>query len=847
MIGRKIGHYRVLAELGRGGMGVVYEAEDSKLGRRVALKILPPELASDPERLARLKRESRAVASINHPNIVTIYSVDEVDGSVFLSLEKVEGTTLERHVGRGGVDLEEFFEISVPLADAVSAAHDQGVIHRDLKPSNVMLTPEGRIKVLDFGLAKLRQEERDPGSKAVSTETLTTGGKIGGTVPFMSPEHLRGDPVDHRSDVFSLGVILYFMATGKRPFRGGSSADLVSSILRDEPSSVSELRAGLPKHLGRIIRHAMEKAPDRRFQSAKDLRNELEDLRRELFAGEGSATAVALPGARRRARSLAARAAIAGAAVVAALAAIAVWRLAERQPPPAVRPGYLAVGSFRSFTGEVGPGYLRRGISETLRRRLAGLEGVYVVSAGGDPQPDLVLESDARRGGGALSVSYRLSDLSRQVVAGDVLQGPPGRLDELLDRVGEAASRALAERLGREVAYSPKPRRELDPEALELYFRGLGALHPESSEPDLGAAVEALEAAVARASGFAPAYAALGEARRRMYMEMPEEGILASAREACDRALGLDSGLAAARVCRGDLLRARDRPLEAVDEYLAAIAADPTEIDAYLGLEMANLALGLREAGERAWRRAIDLAPDFWAGPFFLGAFYSDYGEYRLALDSMERSLELAPANATVHTGLGGIFYFLGRYEEAIRALERSIEIRPDFPAYSNLGSVAFILRLFEDAVRAYESAVDFDSADYRTWGNLAKAYYWAPGRREEARVAFERAVEMCRARIAAEPGDADAVILLSYDLAMLGERERALAALEKALAMRPNEGHYFYLAALVHAQLGDRGEALDFLERSVAGGYSTAEIRTSVELDDLRTEPRFKALLAVQ
>ncbi len=843
MIGRTIGHYRVLSELGRGGMGVVYEAEDTKLGRRVALKVLPPELAGDSERLARLRRESRAVASINHPNIVTIYSVDEIDGHVFLSLEKVEGATLERHVPRGGVDLEEFFEISVPLADAVSAAHEEGVIHRDLKPSNVMLTPQGRVKVLDFGLAKLRRAEGDPDATVHSTETLTTGGRVGGTIPFMSPEHLRGEPVDHRSDVFSLGVILYYMATGKRPFRGGSSADVASSILRDEPSSVSELRAGLPNHLGRIIRHAMEKAPDRRFQSAKDLRNELEDLRRELFAGEGSATAVALPAARRRSRSLVAGAAIAALLVVAALAATLLWERAEPDGPPPARPGYLAVGSFRSFTGEEGPAHLRRGVAEMLRRRLAGLRGAYVVRAGGDPEPDLLLEVDARRGGGALAVSYRLSDAARQVVAGDVLQGPPERLDELLDRIGEAA----AGRLERAASYSPPPRRELHPEALDLYFRGLSALYPGDSAPDPAAAAAALEAAVERAPDFAPAHAALGEARRRRHLESPESVRLDAAREACDRALALDPGLAAARICRGDLLRARERPLEAVEEYVAAIAADPTEIDAYLGLERANLALGLREPGERAWRRAIELAPDFWAGHFFLGAFFSDHGEYQEALAHLERSRELAPRNATVETGLGGIFYFLGRYEEAIRALERSIDIRPDFPAYSNLGSVAFILRLFGDAVRAYESAIGFESADYRTWGNLARAYHWAPGRRGEARAAFERAVEMCEARLAADPGDADATILMAYDLAMLGERERALAALEQALAMRPNEGHYFYLAALVHGQLGNREAALDWLERSVASGYSTAEIRTSVELDELRQEPRFQALLAAQ
>jgi eukaryotic-like serine/threonine-protein kinase len=253
VIGQTLAHYRITAALGAGGMGEVWRATDTKLGRDVALKVLPQEFAEDAGRLDRFEREARAVASLNHPHIVTIYSVEDADGIRFLTMELVEGKTLDGMIPEGGFDLQRFFELATPLAEAISAAHDKSVIHRDLKPSNVMVDGEGRVKVLDFGLAKLQQPEGVSNSTELPTEALTGVGTIVGTMPYMSPEQVEGKIVDHRTDVFSLGVLLYEMATGERPFRGGSSPALMSSILRDVPPSVVEMRDDLPRHLGRIV------------------------------------------------------------------------------------------------------------------------------------------------------------------------------------------------------------------------------------------------------------------------------------------------------------------------------------------------------------------------------------------------------------------------------------------------------------------------------------------------------------------------------------------------------------------------------------------------------------------
>jgi serine/threonine protein kinase len=287
MLGRTIAHYKVLEKLGSGGMGDVYLAEDTELDRKVALKVLPHDLSDSEERRVRFKREAKALAALNHPNIVTVYSVEEADRVHFMTMELVEGKTLAELLPRQGFTLDRFFDIATPLADAVAAAHARGIVHRDLKPGNVMLAKEGHVKVLDFGLAKPTGGLAGTfGTSELPTEAKTGQGVIVGTVSYMSAEQAQGRVVDARSDIFSLGIVFYEMLTGRRPFQGDTPTEVLSSIIKDVPSSISEIRAGIPRELSRLVRRCLEKDPSRRIQSALDVRNELEDLKREVGSGE---------------------------------------------------------------------------------------------------------------------------------------------------------------------------------------------------------------------------------------------------------------------------------------------------------------------------------------------------------------------------------------------------------------------------------------------------------------------------------------------------------------------------------------------------------------------------------
>ena len=285
--GARLGPYEIQSALGAGGMGEVYGAYDPKLKRDIAIKVLPATTARDAERRAGFEREAQSIAALNHPNIVTVYSVEEADGVLFLTMELVEGKPLSDLMMKGGQPLARILSLAIPLADAVSAAHRKGITHRDLKPANVMVTVDGRVKVLDFGLAKLTEPSLGGGSaSALPTRPVTSEGLIVGTVAYMSPEQAEGKAVDHRSDVFSLGVILYEMATGERPFRGDTSAAVITSLLRDTPRPITDFNHTLPRDLAVIVRRCLARDPEYRTQTAKDLRNDLEDLKHDVDSGE---------------------------------------------------------------------------------------------------------------------------------------------------------------------------------------------------------------------------------------------------------------------------------------------------------------------------------------------------------------------------------------------------------------------------------------------------------------------------------------------------------------------------------------------------------------------------------
>ena len=347
MIGKTLSYYRILEKLGEGGMGEVYAAEDTQLHRVVALKILPQEMALDSERLQRFQREAQAVAALNHPNVVTIFGVDQADGIHFLTMELVAGKTLAKMIPPRGFALPQFLSIAVPLADAVSAAHQRGIVHRDLKPANVIVGAGGRLKVLDFGLAKLKRDEAiGPEAETVTERELTAQHHVMGTASYMSPEQAEGQPVDARSDIFSLGVVFYQMATGTRPFRGDTAMSVISSILKDAPPTPAAVNPAVPRDLDRIIRRCLAKDPARRYQSAVDLRNDLEELQQQVESG--GAFDVARPRARRRPPWQ--FAAIAAVAVIAIAGSTILWRARRAE---SVRPA-LPRTEFSQLTSQPG-------------------------------------------------------------------------------------------------------------------------------------------------------------------------------------------------------------------------------------------------------------------------------------------------------------------------------------------------------------------------------------------------------------------------------------------------------------------------------------------------------------
>jgi DNA-binding NtrC family response regulator/truncated hemoglobin YjbI len=295
MVGTTLNHYRILEPLGSGGMGEVYAAEDLKLRRRVALKVLPSIAALDPERRARLEHEAQAIAALNHPNIVIVHSVELTGDVPFMTMELVEGRTLADEIPRGGLPINRVLAVGIALADAMTAVHQRNIFHRDLKPANVMILPDGRIKMLDFGLAKLQDDTvTDAVSSIMPTRPPTLEGRIVGTVSYMSPEQAEGRPVDRRSDIFSFGVVLFELATGDRPFNGESNLSILLSIIKDAPPVVSEVNRALPKELGRIVKRCLAKDPNRRYQDAVDLRTDLEELRQTLDAGRSNEAGRAL-------------------------------------------------------------------------------------------------------------------------------------------------------------------------------------------------------------------------------------------------------------------------------------------------------------------------------------------------------------------------------------------------------------------------------------------------------------------------------------------------------------------------------------------------------------------------
>jgi eukaryotic-like serine/threonine-protein kinase len=786
--GTRLGPYEVIGPLGAGGMGEVYRARDTRLDREVAVKVLPERLAENPEALSRFEREAKVLAALSHPNLLAIHDVGSEHGVSFAVMELLEGETLRVRLSRSALGWREAAEIGEAMAQGLAAAHSRGIVHRDLKPENVILTSDGRVKILDFGLAR-----RDPVSSLQDRSRLATvtqhtePGTVMGTVGYMSPEQVSGQAGDARSDIFSMGCVLYEMVTGARAFSGTTGAETLAAILRDDPPDPARSKRELPPDLARIVGHCLAKKPDQRYQSARDLAFNL----KAVLAGSVVSAPASVAGPS-RSRKLWRLALFAAAAAILAGVIFVRWTSRHGSASGAGVIQSLAVLPLDNLSRDPEQEYFADGMTDELITDLSQIGSLRVVSRTSVMQyrgmkkslpqiakelnVDAVVEGSVARSGNRITIKARLI----QAATDRSLWGQSYERDlqDIRDVQSEAA-RAIAKQI--QIQLTPQERerlarsRPVNPEAYEAYLKGRFYWYKLTAE-DCERSLDFFQRAIEKDPSYAPAYAGIAETYGTMVWNgwlSPNEGL----------------------------------------QKLEAGAVKARELDD--GLGVAHQALAYVRFGkdwnwpeaEKEFRRAIALSPQDAAFRRFYADFLKSQGKWEEAIAQSKRAQELDPLSVETNISLGSKYYWARRYDEAIEQYKKTLELDPKSPAVHDYLADAYARK------GAYKESITEEQTSLSLSGD------------EEGAAALGRDYAT-----------------FGYDKAIRNQYQKNLDQLQAASKQAYVSPMYF---VFTYARLGERDQAFAWLKKAYDEHQPwLAYLKTDPQFDPLRTDPRFADLV---
>lgn len=792
-IGQSIGPYMIVSHLGAGGMGEVYLAEDSRLGRRVALKLLPDYFTADQERVRRFKQEARAASALSHPNVATIYEIGEAEETMYMAMEYVEGQTLEAKINGQPLETGELLDIAVQVADAIEEAHAKGIMHRDIKPGNIMVSVRGRAKVLDFGLAKMTGPEEQALRSDVSAQAKTEPGRVMGTVAYMSPEQALGREVDHRTDIFSLGVVMYEMATGQRPFTGSTTGEMLDQIIHAEPEPIVRFNANAPTELERIIRKCLEKDRERRYRSARELLIDLKNLRQALESGGMAVAAAGKVDWRRllRSRRALALAAAAALAIVVLMYAL-LFRSAVAPPQPSINS--LAVLPFKPLVAESRDEALELGMADALITRLSHLRQIHVLptssvrkyaaleqdplAAGRELKVDSVLDGSLQRVGDRIRVTVQLVRVKDgSALWAETFDEKFSDIFAIEDSISRRVVTGLMLTLTGEEKKQLTKRYTENTEAHQLYLKGRYYWNKRTEE-GLKKGIEYFNQAIEKDPGYALAYAGLADCY----------WLMGSGAAWLSPLVGASKGKAAA---------------------LKALQIDETVAEAHTSLAAITLFYDWDWSGaEQQFKRAIELNPRYATAHHWYAFYLTLMGRPDEGIAEIKRAQELDPLSLIISTDFGFLLYFARRYDEAMEQLRNVIEMDPHFTtAHVRLGQVYEQKAMYEEAVAEFQKAVTLSPEGSYLY--LARTY------------------------------------VLARTYALLGNRDEAVRILHEATKLSKKRHISPYAIALIYAGLGEKDRAFAWLERAYAERSNwLVGLKVDPRVDNLRSDPRFAELL---